>query len=401
MDATRSFTLLLCILSASPAVFAFKSKIGLSSGIDSFEAFQEKYGRTFSKGTPEFAERERIFELQLKKVEQHNSNPHRMWDAEINHLSDRTEAEFSQLLGWKGVSRGRSAVGEVSQHRPGNFLMQRGEDVLPEEVSWANLSAIQADTDQGGCGSCWAVATSLVLQANAEAKGSKRTFSPQEIVDCTPNPHHCGGTGGCAGSTVELAMNWIAANGLAQKDEDPYMATDGSCKKTSLLSGVENDEQTLEEMIRVGVHEVAAGSAGYLTGLRSWERLPENKYLPVLKAVATHGPVAISVAARAWSSYGSGLFDGCSKDAVIDHAVTLIGYGKDSRYGAKYWLVKNSWGNSWGEDGNIRMLRKDTEDSYCGTDNQPEVGTGCDGGPSEVTVCGMCGILYDTVVPHF
>merc|ERR1740117_1033061 len=100
--------------------------------------------------------------------------------------------------------------------------------------------------------------------------------------------------------------------------------------------------------------------------------------------------------------YQGGVFDHCDRDAVIDHAVTLIGYGGDKTLDEKFWLVQNSWGADWGEEGRIRVLRSDGDQSEtCGVDRQPEVGTACKGGPKEVTVCGMCGILYDSVVPHF
>jgi len=404
----------LCFFLSLSTGFAFKTRTALHS-VSSFEAFQEHYGRTLQEGSPEYALRSQLFHEQLVKVDQHNSNPKRMWDAEINHLSDRTEAELSQLLGWRGVAtsrRGSTEVGEVGQHRPGNFLMQRQKEVLPEEMSWSNLSTARQEVDQGGCGSCWAIATAMVLQANAEVKGVHRTFSPQEIVDCTPNPHSCGGTGGCEGSTVELALNWISSNGLSSSEEVPYIGESQSCRAaargTSFLGDAGVGDQSsysddeLEHMIAIGVHKVPPGGAGSLLGLKAWERLPENKYLPLMRAVATHGPVAISVAASPWRSYGRGIFNDCSRDAVIDHAVMLIGYGKDSGYDAKYWLVKNSWGLSWGDEGNIRLMRSDTDETdQCGTDDQPEVGTGCQGGPSSVRVCGMCGILYDAVVPYF
>eukprot|EP00439_Symbiodinium_sp_Y106_P050082 s5155_g6.t1 len=98
----------------------------------------------------------------------------------------------------------------------------------------------------------------------------------------------------------------------------------------------------------------------------------------------------------------NGIFDYCDKNAIIDHAVVLVGYGRDQQLGKKYWTILNSWGHGFGEKGMIRLLRDDKEEeNWCGVDNQPELGTGCDGGPSAVRVCGMCGILYDTVVPHF
>jgi len=132
-----------------------------------------------------------------------------------------------------------------------------------------------------------------------------------------------------------------------------------------------------------------------------WEKLPENKYEPLKRALVEYGPVGVSLAADSWMSYSSGIFDGCEKDSIINHAVTLIGYGEETGSGAKWWQIKNSWGPDWGEGGNIRLLRRDDEESYCGTDHKPQDGSGCLGGPKEVTVCGTCGILYDTAVPHF
>jgi len=169
------------------------------------------------------------------------------------------------------------------------------------------------------------------------------------------------------------------------------------------LSGVpaQRHEAAEGDVALPGVYFARGAARPSFYGMKAWERLPENAYEPLLQALFERGPVAVSVGAGPWNSYVSGIFDNCSKDAVVDHAVTLIGYGEDAALGHKFWLVQNSWGSDWGEGGRIRLLRRDDEQEQCGTDRQPEMGTGCAGGPTDVKVCGMCGILYDSVVPHF
>merc|ERR1719454_2728410 len=158
-------------------------------------------------------------------------------------------------------------------------------------------------------------------------------------------------------------------NGLATATETPYHGKDGACKKKGAAlvahDGHGDQDQSLEDMVAVGLHSVSSSSAGLALGLTGWERLPENEYQPLLHAVGTRGPVAVSVSGRAWHSYSNGVFDGCGRDAVIDHAVTLVGYGKDADTGDKYWIIKNSWGSRWGEEGNIRLLRQEGN-VHCG-----------------------------------
>mmetsp|Transcript_6565 Transcript_6565/g.27073 ORF Transcript_6565/g.27073 Transcript_6565/m.27073 type:complete len:122 (+) Transcript_6565:305-670(+) len=118
-----------------------------------------------------------------------------------------------------------------------------------------------------------------------------------------------------------------------------------------------------------------------------------------MDAVASVGPLAVNVDASAWSSYESGVFTGCDMQAPdLDHVVQLVGYGTDAGSNMDYWLVRNSWAPSWGEDGYIRIYRDSTA-STCGVDTTPQDGTGCNGGPKNVTVCGSCGILYDVTYP--
>lgn len=254
--------------------------------------------------------------------------------------------------------------------------------------------------DQGACGSCWAITASTVLGAHAEIYNtSQRSFATQELVDCVANPQSCGGEGGCKGATVELAMDFVMHSGLVIPEKNLYSAKDAKCKFPEELA-LSQTRNTGKDLSPAVVHEAAAGDKGLAMGLKAWEKLPENKYEPLLRAVYEHGPVAVSVDATDWHMYEEGIFDLCRPDAIINHAVTLVGYGEEK--GKKFWRIQNSWGDMYGEDGIIRLLRKDDEEtSTCGVDTQPELGTGCKNGPKQVKVCGACGILYDSVVPHF
>lgn len=385
--------------------------------VATFHSFIRRHGRQYQPGSLEYEQRLALYGQRIAEAEAHNSRPRRLWTAGINMLSDRTEIELAQLRGWRGRALPRSS--EAHDHGAGrSFLEQRAAaapSLARSSYSWTNLTTLQEAKNQLHCGSCWAVASTTVLEAHAEIHRSPRTFSAQELVSCVANPHHCGGDGGCEGATVELAMSYVMEHGLATEDQYPYVGdgADKTCRantpvhKHSILSlgGVNDGDGSLADLIRPGIHRSTSGSLGATVGLHAWERLPENSYDRLLKALVEVGPVAISAAAKGWNAYQSGIYDECSRTNffVVDHAATLVGFGEDADLKEKYYLVQNSWGPTWGEGGKMRLLRRDNDDKpeRCGVDTQPEVGTGCRGGPKNVTVCGECGILYDSVVPHF
>jgi len=355
------------------------------SGFPSFAAFVQSYGRSYRPDSPEWQERHSIYQRSVAYALLQNSRPNALWRAGVNEFSDWTEAEQLALRGWsRGARPERSSGGSLTQVTQRSFLDRRlanGSAPLPAAKSWQNLYAASAVRNQGACGSCWAIASATTLQAHTEVHTPEaRTFSPQQLVSCVPNPQQCGGNGGCTGATVELAMEWVMQHGLATEYQVPYHGEEGQCpENATLLVGGGGG-------LRQG--QAVPQNKALAFGMHGWERLPENQYEPLLRAVVERGPVAVSVAAAAWAPYAGGIFDGCVKDAIIDHAVVLFGFGQDA--GKKFWLLQNSWGKYWGEDGMIRMLRHDNSSAWCGIDRKPELGTGC-----------KCGVLYDSVVPHF
>jgi len=384
-----------------PAVKEVGAAASTSTTDAAFAGFISKYGRKYVSGSKEYDMRRENFEKVTTWVGSHNSQTHQNWRAGINKYADRSHEELARLRGWKSHARpGHSSAPEGSADTA-QFLSTSAEiTTLPSEHSWANLTTVKEVQDQGSCGSCWAFATATVLRAHSEIwQRNPRTFSVEQIISCTANPGECGGTGGCMGATAELAMDYVYNHGCKTDDEVPYTQKGGMCP-ASLVQGDD---------------EPASPSASASIGMLGWSKLPENKLRPLKMALVTKGPVAVSISAgHSWNLYEGGVLDNCPKDSIIDHAVVLFGYGvTKARNSAsdegtpgnlKFWHLQNSWGADWGENGYIRMLRREDEfeeSQQCGTDNDPLIGSGCKGGPAQVYVCGTCGLLYDTVIPHF
>jgi cathepsin L len=376
MRSHRSFfscgpALLLGLLLALFAVTHAKTTWDKLEGY-TFKHYMTEFGRTFPT-EEEFIARKALFETRLAEMKRHNSDPTNTWKQGVNHLTDRTESEIRQLLGYnKAIASAFPPQGQAWKADRADLL-----DVAPQ-VDWRDKGVVSPVKDQGRCGSCWTFAAAETLESHwALATGQLPILSEQHILDCVPNPNQCGGKGGCAGGTVELAYQTLMEKegGLASEWTYPYRSYFADAFECSF-----NASKT----------PVAAKLKDYVV-------LPSNQYLPVLQAIATVGPLTISVDASAWAAYESGVFDGCNQtNPDINHAVQLVGFGTDPKEG-DYWLIRNSWSPAWGEAGYIR-LRRSLKPS-CGVDNNPQDGTGCNGGPPSVTVCGACGILYDVVYP--
>jgi len=364
---------------------------------------------------------------------------------------------MESLNGWRGrsaaVKLAGSSVPGFQPHSSSALVQQvQQADRLPESVNWTYLWTATKRIRAQRCGDCWAAATASTLEAHAEIHmGIQRNFSEAELASCTPDPWKCGGGGGCAGSTSELALEQVLLNGLGENDDNekcppargmvaddkesestPHewgpgvrllstripklgempqvepTATDGRPKHaptdfTDTESGSETAQRDITAVEDRFPSNQQLTSPSSEFGLYGWERLPQNKYWPLMHAIVERGPVAVAVSTD-WKEYSNGVHDGCNRNALIGHAVVLMGYGQVPKTGPKYWLLQNSWGQDWGENGHIRLRRADTaeaEENYCGDDTSPEDGTTCLGGPKNVTVCGQCGILYDTTVPYF
>jgi cathepsin L len=340
------------------------------TSLPSFEEFLSSYGKNYNG--VEYARRKTIFESNMQKIREHNADLTQTWWMDVNQFADLTVEEFRANYLGNTVTK---MAGFSTKDMPYSDHSLRSVPVsqLPDKVDWREKNVVTPVKNQGSCGSCWAFATTEGVESCvALATGKLLTLSAQDVTSCTKNPQHCGGTGGCGGATAELGFEQVAKGGIALEKDYPYTAQTGTCKTAVTRSAK----------------------------VKGFVKLIENNYTDLVNAIATVGPIAVSVAADPWMMYGGGVFTGCpaggTRQVIINHAVQLVGYGVDA--GKDYWIVRNSWGAGWGERGYIRMLKHSDGDKskWCNPDNRPQDGSGCDGGPASITVCGSCGIWYDS-----
>ena len=216
----------------------------------------------------------------------------------------------------------------------------RNEDVttlsIPDSVDWVKAGAVTPVKNQGQCGSCWSFSTTGALEgAYFNANGILDSFSEQQLVDCD-NRQNGGKDMGCNGGLMDNAFSWIKKNGgLCTEEDYPYVSgntrTPGTCQT----------------------------SCGLVDGSKivSFYDVPPSSDEDMMLALGKQ-PVSIAIEAdqQSFQLYKSGVFTG-SCGTKLDHGVLAVGYG--SLNGEDYYLVKNSWGTTWGQNGYIMLGRGD------------------------------------------
>ena len=261
-----------------------------------FHDYIKEFGHKWEKGSPEFLKRQIIFVEELARVKAHNAKK-LSWKEGVNFMSAMTVEEKKAYMGFH--------MGAHKHHKPKNLkpfdLSLKSLKDLPEEMDWRQKEVVSPVKDQGQCGSCWAFASTATIESHvALNSGLLFDLSPQQIASCAPNPDSCGGTGGCYGATAEIAFDYVAnSDGIVQEFQMPYYSYFGDAHECSVPTGAK------------------AAVDGYV-------KLPENNYTALMNAVASIGPIAISVDATGWGAYESGVYQIWNKDApVINHAVVL------------------------------------------------------------------------------
>ncbi|XP_059144914.1 procathepsin L-like [Physella acuta] len=285
--------------------------------------FKTTYRKVYQNAREELMRRQ-IWETNMFFIKAHNDAYERgdfSYFLGENEYADMSNEEFVRTM--NGYRFAERTTYSNLVHVAGNL-----QD-LPAEVDWRTKGYVTDVKNQGQCGSCWAFSTTGSLEGQHFKKtGNLTSLSEQNLVDCSQKQ----GNQGCNGGWMDQAFTYIKVNnGIDTETSYPYEAIDDTCRFQSANVGATDS----------GFVDVKSKDEGALQD-----------------AVANVGPISVAIDAshESFQLYKGGVYHSylCSETA-LDHGVLAVGYGSDK--GKDYWLVKNSWGTSWGDKGYIMMSR--------------------------------------------
>ncbi|KFK44743.1 hypothetical protein AALP_AA1G297100 [Arabis alpina] len=265
-----------------------------------------------------------VFKKNMKYIEKFNKKGDRTYKLGVNEFADWTEEEFiATHTGLKGT--GISPFGFFDEITP-SWIWNVSHVDAGQIKDWRDEGAVTSVKYQGLCGCCWAFSAVAAVEGLTKiTRGNLVSLSEQQLVDCDR-----GFDRGCGGGIMSDAFDYITRNrGIASEDAYPYQGRENMCRYNGRPAA----------------------------SIRGFQTVPSNNERALLEAVSRQ-PVSVSMDADGpgFMHYSGGVYDEPFCGTNVNHAVTFVGYGT-SPEGVKYWLAKNSWGETWGEGGYIRIRR--------------------------------------------
>ncbi|KAG7469752.1 hypothetical protein MATL_G00132180 [Megalops atlanticus] len=306
-----------------------------------WEDWKSLHGKVYTEDSE--GHRRMIWEKNHRFIQQHNleeAQGKHSYKLGMNHFGDLTLKEFQKMM----LDFNLASTVDTSLPVWNGSVLQ-----APNEVDWSKKGYVTPVKNQGQCGSCWAFSSTGALEGQVFKKTGKLiSLSEQQLVDCSRQY----GNYGCNGGWMGRAFQYIQDNGgIASEEGYPYTAKDEACKAQNA--------------------EKVATCTGHTVLRRGDERTLRD-------AVASVGPVSVTLDAsrRSFQFYKSGVYYDRRCSQRINHAVLAVGYGQSvyetnmndlTRRATKFWILKNSWGTGWGNQGYIRLARE--RGNLCGIAN--------------------------------
>jgi len=319
-------------------IFFALFSLTFATSLLTWDEYKVHYGKSYE--TEELHNKRQLaFQENVEKIKKHNSEGHSYWLG-LNEWADLSSEEFNQMM-----------LRPFNRTRPRNELWLKNAPL--DSVDWRAKGAVTPVKNQGQCGSCWAFSTTGSTEGRSQIAngGDIISLSEQQLVDCDTQRDN-----GCGGGLMDYGFQYIETNGGITTEENyPYRAKDGTC----------NSAKAAQHAVTVtGFHDVPADNAAQM-----------------MSAVSA-GPVSIAIEAdkNVFQLYSGGVFDNPGCGTNLDHGVLVVGYGTEG--GKDYWIVKNSWGASWGEQGYILLAKQDDGYGQCGMYKQPSYPVAGGSGPT-------------------